>query len=218
MRLPSVQDRLTLGDLRQELSSVFGVPAQRTRIILQGMVLKDDRLPLTDYGMTTGARVVLMATSPRGQRQAPAAGPQAAPEAQAPQQQAPPQEQAPAMSPEERDLAQIKSVLGHCHTELLPELTHFEQSISGYPSAPPGEAPESTQDPNALPPKKVPVTQRKLSELFLRQLLRLDEIPVDSDTIRNERRAAVKEIQSYLERVDTAWRLATSQKGIVSDV
>ena len=74
MRLPSVQDRLTLGDLRQELSSVFGVPAQRTRIILQGMVLKDDRLPLTDYGMTTGARVVLMATSPRGQRQPPAPG------------------------------------------------------------------------------------------------------------------------------------------------
>ena len=64
----------------------------------------------------------------------------------------------------------------------------------------------------------MPYEQRKLSELLLRELLKLDDVPTDKDEVRMARKSTVKEVQSYLERVDTAWNTATKEKGIVSDV
>lgn len=44
-----------------------------------------------------------------------------------------------------------------------------------------------------------------LSELLLRQLLALDGVGVNSDTTRQARKVAVKEVQGYLDRLDAAW-------------
>ena len=72
--------------------------------------------------------------------------------------------------------------------------------------------------PDAIPCQRIPYAQRKLSELLLRELLQLDGIPTDKDDIRTARKATVKEIQAYLDRVDAAWDTAQHDKGIVSDV
>ena len=54
--------------------------------------------------------------------------------------------------------------------------------------------------------------------MCIRDSLRLDGIPTDKDDIRTARKATVKEIQAYLDRVDAAWDTAQHDKGIVSDV
>ncbi len=45
----------------------------------------------------------------------------------------------------------------------------------------------------------------RLSELLLRQLLALDSVNVNSDTTRQARKIAVKEVQGHLDRLDAAW-------------
>ncbi|THV02407.1 hypothetical protein K435DRAFT_653468 [Dendrothele bispora CBS 962.96] len=48
----------------------------------------------------------------------------------------------------------------------------------------------------------------RLSELLLQSLLRLDAVSTDPewDHARKERKAGVKEVQSYLDQLDAAWR------------
>ena len=36
--------------------------------------------------------------------------------------------------------------------------------------------------------------------------------------VRTARKSTVKEIQSYLDRVDAAWKLASDAKGVVNDI
>lgn len=265
--LPRVQPRVLLGHLRQEIATVFSIPVQRVKILFHGMVLKDDRVSLQEYGMDTGSRVTLVVNEPeRGHQRGPSqgyAGAQQAPMQQAPvqqQQQGPPQaaqgaptqvpgqsvphaapgftaagtehapdapaHQAPAhqappepqLSPEEKHLQQIDEVAQHVRASLLPELEQFEQSIAALPQAKPGQQSATPQDPNAVPPARIPITQRKISELLLRELLKLDGVPIDSDVIRTARKSTVKEIQALLDRTDAAWKSAQETKGIVSDI
>ncbi|CDW99497.1 hypothetical protein, partial [Sporisorium scitamineum] len=53
---------------------------------------------------------------------------------------------------------------------------------------------------------------RRLSELLLRQLLALDSVNVNSDTTRQARKIAVKEVQSHLDRLDAAYSKFNSQQ------
>lgn len=245
MTLSPAEPYITLGDLRQELGQIFAIPVQRIRVMFQGVVLKDDRITLLEYGLETGARVTLLvieapkahtaqhehelaaepleAAPPVSQSFAPGTtenvGAGLAPEANA----APPAVTPPQLSPEERDMQKIHEVVSYCHNELLQELEQFEQTAAALPSVQRGD--QADQSPDApppaehlIPPSRIPITQRKLSELFLRQLLELDSIQPESEQIRSERKATVKEIQSFLERVDAAWNMAVKQKGIVSDV
>ncbi|WFD35420.1 hypothetical protein MCUN1_002274 [Malassezia cuniculi] len=264
VRLPETQGQLTLGDLRAELSSIFSIPEARTKVVFEGLLLKDDRVPLIEYGLNTGSRVFLVADD-QGARPAQAAGaaqhasahaadnvttqaptmrsvnqPAAAHGAQppvgqsapAPSHAAPGAVPAPAPAadasaapndaaahPDQRSLATIEHVVSKCRTELYPELAQFEQSIAALPAAAPGTVSGDTPPgPGLIAPARIPITQRKLSEYFLRELLSLDGVSVDSDAIRSARKAAVKEIQAYLDRVDAAWRVASEEKGIVNDI
>lgn len=142
---------------------------------------------------------------------------------------APPAQDAGAGAPGTTDapshLEQIAQVSQHCQRDLVPELELLEKTIEALPDAPPGslqsQAPHDASgavDEACIPPQRIPLTQRKLSELLLRELLKLDGIPTDSEEVRNTRKATVKEIQAYLDRVDAAWGRATQAKGIVSDV
>lgn len=133
--------------------------------------------------------------------------------------------EAPAVPASTSHLQQIAQVSQHCQQVLVPELELFEKTVDTLPDAPAGAlqsqpSPDtaSTGNEAAIPPQRVPLTQRKLSELLLRELLKLDGIPTDSEEVRNMRKATVKEIQTYLDRVDAAWHRATQAKGIVSDV
>lgn len=158
------------------------------------------------------------ATRPAFPAQGAAAGANPAPSA--PAQAAQPDQ--PELSEDERHMQLIDQVTQQCRTELLPDLQRFETSVQSLPDAKPGATQAAEKDevetPQSIPPSKIPYAQRKLSELLLRELLKLDSIPTDKDNIRTARKTTVKEIQSYLERTDAAWNVATKQKGIVSDV
>lgn len=226
--LPQIQGPLTLGHLRQELASVFSLPVQQVLVAFQGLFLKDDRVSLHDYGLRSGARITLLARDAYVQQA------QAHSQAQAQAQSVPqggdadgPTAQdagagAPGATEMSSHLEQIAQVSQHCQRDLVPELELLEKTVNALPDAPPGalqsQAPQDAQDEAHIPPQRIPLTQRKLSELLLRELLKLDGIPTDSDEVRNTRKATVKEIQAYLDRVDAAWGQATQAKGIVSDV
>ncbi|WFC94685.1 hypothetical protein MBRA1_001319 [Malassezia brasiliensis] len=274
--LSRVQGGILLRDLRQELAQVFSLPLQQVKILYRGMVLKDDRVPLYEYGLRSGSRVVLAvhdAEHKRRQAQgaaaaqsvpaqqappqmnhaqgvphtqgaqpplqsmppgtapvpgAPGAAPAqpgaphtmatggAAPNAESAAQPAPPPE--PQLSPEEKHLQQIASVEKTVRDTLLPELVQFEQSVASLPNAAKGAQSVTNEGNELVPTKRIPITQRKLSEYLLRELMKLDGVPVDSDEVRAARKSTVKEIQSYLDRVDTAWKLASDAKGVVNDI
>ncbi|PWY98080.1 hypothetical protein BCV70DRAFT_202253 [Testicularia cyperi] len=63
-------------------------------------------------------------------------------------------------------------------------------------------APTSTP---AMSREEMADAHRRLSELLLRQLLALDSVAVNSETTRQARKLAVKEVQSHLDRLDEAW-------------
>ncbi|KAK0557724.1 hypothetical protein OC846_000291 [Tilletia horrida] len=137
-------------------------------------------------------------------------------------------------------LRRIDQTLKGVTEDLLPEILQLEGEIarsrgaaassdskatptpttSAAPPPPqPGSAPSSsaqapTDSPqkqaSSLDSKQLSALHRKLSELLLRALLALDTVPVNSDNIRTARKAAVRQIQAYLDRVDQAWELYKS--------
>ncbi|WFD28040.1 hypothetical protein MNAN1_003048 [Malassezia nana] len=253
--LPRIQGALTLAHLRQELASVFSIPVQQVLVVFQGLFLKDDRVTLQDYGLSSGSRITLLTrdaymqqararasapsqppSAPQGDAAGgpppssdalPSSAPSIAPVARVAHAAPPVQDAGAAPSAKEAPtpMEQIAQVSQRCQRDLVPELEHLETSIDALPDAPPGtlqsKAPPAQADASEdalILPQRIPLTQRKLSELLLRELLKLDGIPTESEEVRSHRKATVKEIQSYLDRVDAAWKQATQAKGIVSDV
>ena len=101
---------------------------------------------------------------------------------------------------------------------LVPEVKQFEQTIASLPNAAKGAQQVANEDTGLVPTKRIPITQRKLSEYLLRELMKLDGVPVDTDQVRTARKSTVKEIQSYLDRIDAAWKSAIETKGVVNDI
>jgi BAG domain len=87
----------------------------------------------------------------------------------------------------------IQAEIDSIHRELLPNLIAFEASLN---------APEK--------PSRESLKQEytRLGELLLQTLLRLDSFTPEGEweEARKARKAAVKEIQELLSRVDTAWK------------
>jgi len=85
---------------------------------------------------------------------------------------------------EQSTISNIHDQLNLLRSTLVPSLEAFTQ------------APQSEKD------------MLGLSEYLLQSLLRLDAVSVDPDweSARKERKAAVKEVQSYLDQLDVAWR------------
>lgn len=206
---------MTLGHLRQELAAVFSMELDRIVVVFNGLFLKDDRVSLQEYGITNGARIGVI---PREQLGAPGHGRSAAPPAPGPESGETAQD-AP-HDPDAQHLERIQQVSTHCRETLVPDLENFEASVAALPDAPRGalQAHEPEVDERLTAPTKIPLAQRRLAELLLRELLQLDNVPADKEEIRAARKATVKEVQGYMDRVDAAWKVATERKGLVSDV
>jgi len=87
-------------------------------------------------------------------------------------------------------LTSIHSEMDTIRGTLIPELDAFVQTLSA-----------PTADSNK--------EHSRLSELLLQSLLRLDAVNCSDDQwedARKERKAAVKEVQGLLDRLDSAWR------------
>ncbi|PKI83871.1 hypothetical protein MVES1_002321 [Malassezia vespertilionis] len=243
VRLPQESPRILLGALRQEVGAVFGVPVDRVKLTFHGIVLKDDRISLLEYGLSNGSRIVLTVVEPQrapakknnrqapevvavpqpgeGTQGAPQWAPQGVPQGVPQAPQAPTQAQEPLQpqrNPEEEHLKAIRAVLWHCNQVIYPELLQFEKSIDALPNARPGEQTAEPKDVNMIPPARIPYAHRKLGEYLLRELFKLDDIPSDTDQVRTERKQTVRQIQNYMDRVDAGWSTASKSKGIVNDI
>ena len=97
---------------------------------------------------------------------------------------------------EQSSISIIQQELSAIHQSLVPSLTVFLESLSTE-----GASSSSMQKEHA-----------RLGELLLQSLLRLDAISSDGDweDARRERKAAVKEVQALLDKLDDAWSSSNS--------
>jgi len=100
---------------------------------------------------------------------------------------------APERKTEKHVITQIDSELHKVRTELLPSVDKLLDSLSNRTIAS-GDNPDREH--------------KKLGELLLQSLLRLDAIHAESEweQARKDRKAGVREVQALLDRLDTGWK------------
>ena len=98
---------------------------------------------------------------------------------------------------EQGTISAIKAELDRVRETLVPDVDAFVRALT---------PPESEPTPESTAP--TPVDHTRLSELLLQSLLRLDALHVsgaDWPEARVQRKAAVREVQGVLDRLDGAW-------------
>ncbi|KAJ9474970.1 Protein THP3 [Pseudozyma hubeiensis] len=212
--LPRTAEPVTLGHLRHEIASITSLPFEKIKLIHRGLVMKDDRLPLTAYGLSEGSRIGLVGSREEGDRPgaktsvgmgALSVGEQKAREKKARE----------ADTSEQGLMSRITEALETSRKELFPEVEQVETAIAGHLDGKEGETAETTGEgegegeakakAEGMSPVQIADAHRRLSELLLRQLLALDSVNVNSDTTRQARKIAVKEVQGHLDRLDAAY-------------
>ncbi|KDN53286.1 hypothetical protein K437DRAFT_265938 [Tilletiaria anomala UBC 951] len=208
-----------LADLKTEISAITSIPYEQIKLVYCGMIMKDDRATLERFGLRDGSRVMLIGTKggvplqgdTPGQKQSSShAGAREA------QDQA-----ARSRKQNEEDLSEggllkrIQDTVQGVRTDLLPEVEQFERSTLALGNAASAPSEQAVHPPTqngtpagVLTPPQLAFEHRKLSELLLRSLLTLDGVQVNSDMTRAARKAAVKEVQALLDRVDANWTKA----------
>ncbi|KAJ7783340.1 hypothetical protein B0H16DRAFT_1447443 [Mycena metata] len=165
-----------LSAIRSSVADYTHLPPDAFKLIHKGAIMKDDNAPISAYNIrqTSTIAVVESAPPPSVSQQAPAPKP--------PLKQKP---AAPVRS-EQAVISTIQSELANVRAELSPAVDSLLAS--------------STPGPQTPKPKE----HIRLSELLLQALLRLDAITTDGewDMARRERKAAVKEVQALLDRLD----------------
>ncbi|EST08838.2 BAG domain protein [Kalmanozyma brasiliensis GHG001] len=223
--LPRTAEPVTLGHLRHEIASITSLPYDKIKLIHKGLVMRDDRLPLSAYGLSEGSRIGLVGSREEGDR--PGAKTSVGIGAlSVGEQKAREKKEREADTSEQGLMSRITEALETSRKDLFPEVVKVEQAIadrtggaastSATPTATTtAPAPASTEaDQEEGQPAKaekrmssedIADAHRRLSELLLRQLLALDSVNVNSDTTRQARKIAVKEVQGHLDRLDAAW-------------
>ena len=114
-----------------------------------------------------------------------------------------PSHKAPAPQTEESAIVAIRAELERVRETLVPDVDAFVRAL-----APSASQSESGSGPPAPGSTATPVDHTRLSELLLQSLLRLDALHVsgaDWPEARVQRKAAVREVQGVLDRLDGAW-------------
>lgn len=174
--------------------------------------MKDDRLPLTAYGLSEGSRIGLVGSREEGDKPgaktsvgmgALSVGEQKAREKKARE----------ADTSEQGLMSRITEALETSRKELFPEVEQVERATAGHLDGKEGVTAETTGEgegegeakAEGMSHAQIADAHRRLSELLLRQLLALDSVNVNSDTTRQARKIAVKEVQGHLDRLDAAF-------------
>ncbi len=162
--LPRTSEPVTLGHLRQEIASITALPYEKIKLIHRGLIMRDDRLPLTAYGLVEGSRIGLVGSRegdrPGAKTSQLSVGEQKAREKKAKEQD----------TSESGLMNRITEALDSAKL-LFPEVEQLEAKVEREGKA------EGVED-----------THRRVSELLLRQLLALDSVAVNSDTTRQARK------------------------------
>lgn len=208
----------TLSSLKEYIAHQSSIPYNQIKLIYQGLVLKDDKALLSSYGLRNGSRLMLIGT--QGGVHGDMPGTKSSMYDGGEKELSKGEELARRKKELEQDvsetglLSRIEETVAGVRKDLLPEVTEFEKTgkvraearaSASKDNLSPEEAAASQQRSKASM-DALGLRQRKLSELLLRALLGLDGISVNTDETRKHRKEAVKEVQSYLDRVDATWQ------------
>ncbi|KAF9233027.1 hypothetical protein BU15DRAFT_54408 [Melanogaster broomeanus] len=201
LHFPIPPPNTPLGKLRADLAEYTHLPPTSFKLVHAGAVMKDDSAPLSAYKIRENTTIALIGG--RSTPETPSAAPIPRP--------APPKQKEP--QTEEGTITAIVAELDRVRTTLLPDVDAFLRALSHTPTPASDAAPtpdsttSSPSDPPSLP-RPTPVDHTRLSELLLQSLLRLDALHisgVDWPEARQQRKAAVREVQGVLDRLDGAW-------------
>ncbi|KAH7929814.1 hypothetical protein BV22DRAFT_1102131 [Leucogyrophana mollusca] len=218
LHFPLPPPETKLAQLRHDLAEYTHLPPQSFKLVHAGAVMKDDNAPLSAYNIRENSTIALIGGH-----------------TQPPSQQPPQRQQQKPKQPltEQSTISAIQAELERVRTTLVPPVDDFVQALSHPPdlvptitSTAPAPAPSSGYTPATAPPFPppyptshptaqntaqniaTPLEHTRLSELLLQSLLRLDAFHFsnsDWPDARAERKAAVREVQSVLDRLDGAW-------------
>lgn len=220
LHFPVPPPETKLGKLRTDLAEYTHLPLGSFKLIHAGAVMKDDSAPLTAYKIRENSTIALI-----GGHSLPSAPTLATPSRSQPKVKEPPTEQS--------TITAIRTELDRVRTTLVPDVDALVSALnpsaattaSSSTSAPtPASGSAQTQlfsstaqAPHLPPPHPTPTSysskptssdHTRLSELLLQSLLRLDAMHLagsDWPEARAERKAAVREVQGVLDRLDGAW-------------
>lgn len=206
-------NQATLRNLKESISHFTSIPYEQIKLIMGGLVLKEEKAPLSAFGIRTGSRLQLIGTSggvpiqgdrPGAKQSVFDEGSSGAGKMSKGEELARRKKEREEDVSEQGLLNRINETVTDVRKDLLPEVLEFEQS--------PKEAHSPTMSSTTNSPAEIASRQealakqhKKLSELLLRALLALDGVNVNSEETRKRRKEAVKEIQGYLDRVDATW-------------
>ncbi|KAF7376283.1 Ubiquitin-like domain-containing protein [Mycena sanguinolenta] len=161
-----------LSVIRDSVAQFTSLPRDGFKLIHKGAVMRDDNAPISAYQIRQSSTIAVVEIGPPPEPQ------QAAPPIPPPRQKT----AAPIRS-EQTVVSTIQSEIGNVRQQLSPAVDHLLASAAG---------------------EREPKEHLRLSELLLQSLLRLDAIQTDGEweTARRERKAAVKEVQALLDRLD----------------
>ncbi|KAG2153792.1 uncharacterized protein EDB93DRAFT_1134832 [Suillus bovinus] len=214
LHFPLPPPETKLGKLRADLAEYTHLPLGSFKLIHAGAVMKDDSAPLTAYKIRENSTIALI-----GGHSLPSAPTPAPPSRPQPKVKEPPTEQS--------TITAIWTELDRVRTTLVPDvdalvnaLTPSATTTVSSPTPTSGSAPtqsfsSTAQAPHSTPSHPMPISSKptssdhtRLSELLLQSLLRLDAMHLagsDWPEARAERKAAVREVQGVLDRLDGAW-------------
>ncbi|KAI0093169.1 hypothetical protein BDY19DRAFT_922461 [Irpex rosettiformis] len=184
-----------LGTIRQVLADYTQLPPHSFKLVHAGAVMKDDNAPISSYGITEKSKIAIIG-----------GGENSIPSTKA----------APVRPTQESTITIIRNELDKVRKTLAPDVDDFLGTLGAAPttssSAPPpqtGAKPKLPSTPSKMG-KQADLTleHARLGELLLQSLLRLDAINAEGEweEARKERKGAVKEVQSLLDRLDGAWK------------
>lgn len=221
MTLPRSEDPATLSSLKHFIAQQSSIPYEQIKLIFQGLVLKDDKAPLSSYGLRNGSRLMLVGTQGGAHGDMPGAKSSMYNDG-GEKKLSKGEELARRKKELEEDvseaglLSRIEETVAGVRKDLLPEVTEFEKTgkvraearalASSREEALSPEEQAASKQRSKASMDALGLRQRKLSELLLRALLALDGISVNTDELRKQRKEAVKEVQNYLDRVDATWQ------------
>ncbi|KAG2096954.1 hypothetical protein BD769DRAFT_1369242 [Suillus cothurnatus] len=210
LHFPVPPPETKLGKLRADLAEYTHLPLGSFKLIHAGAVMKDDSAPLTAYKIRENSTIALIGghSLPSAPTPAPSSRPQ-------PKVKEPPTEQS--------TITAIRTELDRLRTTLIPDVDALVNALApsaattlssptSAPTPASGSAPTHSSPSHPTPAsgssKPTSSDHTRLSELLLQSLLRLDAMHLagsDWPEARAERKAAVREVQGVLDRLDGAW-------------
>lgn len=186
-----------LSTIRHELAEYTQLTNGSFKLIHAGAVMKDDNAPISSYGIKAGSTIAIIGGGDNASLHAPSKSKIAS------------SSKASQPPTEESTISVIRSEMDKVRQSLEPDVKLFLVNLSSpdekLAPKPPINAQTKAPSDSSM---DLHHEHARLGELLLQSLLRLDAINAEGEweQARKDRKAAVKEVQGLLDRLDGGWR------------